>query len=110
MFSRSVRTGAGNGKYQAVGARRMVRVPSAPAVTAGFLSSPVWRTCLSLLDFRMMLCTVTVRSDSRRVAGESHILAAQPWILVSLQGATATLPSALFLASPSGFLSLVLDV
>lgn len=58
----------------------------------------------------MMLCTVNVRSGSRRVAGESHILAAQPWILVNLQGATATLPSALFLASPSGFLSLVLDV
>ena len=98
----------GNGKYQAAGAR--FACPPPPPVAAGFLSSPVGRTCLSLLAFRMMLCTVNVRSDGRHMGEESRILVAQPWLLVHLQGASAMLLSASFLASPGGFLSLVLEV
>lgn len=60
-FSVSGEAGVGNEKYQAVGAQSIL------PVVAGFLYSPAGQTCLSLLPFRMMLCSVSVRSAGSRV-------------------------------------------
>lgn len=61
-------------------------------VVAGFLSSPLGKTCISLLAFRMMLSSVNVRSGIRHIGEESRVIAAQSWILVHLQGTPAMLP------------------
>lgn len=60
-FSVSSGAGVGNGKYQAVG------VWSVLPVVADFLHSPAGQTCLSLLAFKMMLCSVSVRSAGSHV-------------------------------------------
>lgn len=61
-------------------------------IVAGFLSSPMGKTCISLLAFRMMLHTVNVREGGRHIGEESRVVAAQSWIRVRLQDTLAMLP------------------